>query len=169
MAARIEETFQHQLLHRGYHFLIRKPVSSDSAFLPYKPEHSSLSMPCRSSQPPLLSWPRVLMLRIPALNSQAEVCGLLASPSHLCPLGAAGTLTCCRWPLRKKPGRAPKAEEKPQRVISSGLWSSARYCGISSPKKKEMFTRGLCLVVPLRDTSEMCKVNQDNDADIPSE
>jgi hypothetical protein len=46
-------------------------------------------------------------------------------------------LTCCKRPLRRKSGRVPRADEKPQRVIASGLWSSARYLGISSSGKRE--------------------------------
>lgn len=46
-----------------------------------------------------------------------------------------GHVTCCSRPLRRKCGRAPRASEKPQRAISSGLRRSARYCRISSSER----------------------------------
>lgn len=47
------------------------------------------------------------------------------------------SLTCRSLPFSRKPGREPKASEKPQRVISSGLRSSARYCFTRLSEKEE--------------------------------
>lgn len=52
------------------------------------------------------------------------------------PFHAQLSLTCWSLPLSRKPGRAPKAMAKPQRVISSGLCSSARYFSTSPSEKK---------------------------------
>lgn len=52
------------------------------------------------------------------------------------PFHAQLSLTCWSLPLSRKPGRAPKAMAKPQRVISSGLCSSARYFSTSPSGKK---------------------------------
>lgn len=66
-------------------------------------------------------------------------------------------LTCCSLPFRRKRGRAPRASEKPQRAISSGLCRSARYCRISSSERKQR--EGQCLpsrtARTLYDISEM--------------
>lgn len=55
-----------------------------------------------------------------------------------------GHVTCCSLPLRRKCGRAPRASEKPQRVISSGLRRSARYSPISSSERTRQ--KGRCLL-----------------------
>lgn len=49
---------------------------------------------------------------------------------------APGRLTCCSMPFSMGAGRAPRASEKPQRVVSSGLRSSARHCRTRPPARK---------------------------------
>lgn len=44
-------------------------------------------------------------------------------------------LTCWSLPLSKNLGRAPRAREKPQRIISSVFCSSETYCVTSSSRK----------------------------------
>lgn len=79
-----------------------------------------------------------------APHPSPPVCGLTCTVSHG-PLHAQPSLTCWSLPLSRKPGRAPRAMAKPQRVISSGLCSSARYFSTSpSGKKPQVTTRPRC-------------------------
>lgn len=105
-----------------------------------RPHRQDEGAVCASNDRPLLRTgrrppPRGAQDRCPPLAPRppAGFQGLRLTSAHP---HAPGRLTCCSMPFSMGAGRAPRASEKPQRVVSSGLRSSARHCRTRPPARK---------------------------------